>query len=96
MNPLQEYPAIRQWCYRIMWINLLTLGATQAGYAVAEQASPGWLKVALGVLAYVSVATNYTADRNVTPTTPAGNAPAPRVIPGTILPDVNLTRKDTP
>lgn len=62
---------MRQWVYRTFWVVGVLLGATQAGYAVAEAASPAWVKIALGVLAYVSVATNYTADRNVAQASPA-------------------------
>lgn len=69
MNPLQEYPNLRRWCYRSLWGSGVFLGAVQAGYAVAEHPSPSWVKIALGVLAYVSVASNYTADRNVFPST---------------------------
>lgn len=65
-TPLEEYPQVRQWAYRAFWVIGLALGAVQIWYATAGGEQPDWLLPALAVLAYVSVATNYTADRNVT------------------------------
>jgi len=67
-NPLEEYPQARQWAYRAFWIIGLALGAVQIWYATAGGDLPDWLLPALAVLAYISVATNYTADRNVNTT----------------------------
>jgi hypothetical protein len=78
VNPLQEYPAVRQWAYRIVWVVGLVLGAIQVYMVTVEADQPTWLTGALGVLAYVSVATNFTADRNVAKTTVAETPPEDR------------------
>lgn len=70
-NPLEEYPVLRQWAYRVVWFVGLVLGGVQIWFATTGTPAPDWLLPALAVLAYVSIATNYTADRNVAPTTPA-------------------------
>ena len=64
-NPLQEYPVVRQWAYRFVWFTGLVLGGIQVWYGTTQSLQPTWLLPALAVLAYVSVATNYTADMNV-------------------------------
>jgi hypothetical protein len=78
VNPLQEFPAVRQWAYRVVWVVGLILGAIQVYMVTVEQDQPTWLTGALGVLAYVSVATNFTADRNVAKTTVAETPPEDR------------------
>ena len=78
MNPLQEYPAVRQWAYRIVWVVGLVLGAIQVYIVTVDRSQPEWLTGALAVLAYVSVATNFTADRNVAKTTVAETPPEDR------------------
>lgn len=65
-NPLEQYPAIRQWAYRAFWVAGLVLGSIQVYCMTVEQPTPTWFKGAIGVLGYLSIATNYTADRNVT------------------------------
>lgn len=65
MNPLQEYPVIRQWAYRAVWFVGVVLGGIQIWYATTDAPTPSWVQPALAVLAYVGVATNYTADKNV-------------------------------
>lgn len=66
MNPLEEYPVLRRWAYRAVWVVGLILGATQVAFAtIGDGAQPEWLLAALAVLGYVSIATNYTADKNV-------------------------------
>ena len=64
MNPLEEYPAIRRWVYRVFWIAGVAIGATQVVYLTIGQDQPVWLTAAVAVLAYLSIATNYQADRN--------------------------------
>lgn len=66
MNPLNDYPQVRQWMYRAFWIIGVVLGVIQAYCSAVDISTPVWYKGALAVLAYVSIATNYTADRNVT------------------------------
>jgi hypothetical protein len=78
MNPLQEFPAVRQWAYRAVWVVGLALGAVQVYMVTIGNDQPEWLTGALAVLAYVSVATNFTADRNVSPTTVAETPPEDR------------------
>lgn len=82
MNPLQEYPAVRRWAYRAVWVVGLVLGAIQAYLLTVGAESPDWLLGAVAVLGYVSIATNYTADRNVSPTTVAETPPADRGFEG--------------
>jgi hypothetical protein len=65
MNPLKEYPQVRQWAYRVVWGVGLLLGAIQIYTVTVGEGVPAWVTGALAVLAYVSVATNYTADVNV-------------------------------
>jgi hypothetical protein len=82
MTPLQEYPTVRQWAYRVVWGVGLVLGAIQVFVVTTGGEQPGWLNGALAVLAYVSVATSFTADRNVAPTTRAETPPEDRGIVG--------------
>lgn len=82
MTPLQEYPAVRQWAYRVLWIVGLVLGAIQVYILTVGGDSPPWLLGAVAVLGYLSIATNYTADRNVAKTTAAETPPADRGIVG--------------
>lgn len=82
MTPLQEYPTIRQWAYRVFWGVGLVLGAIQVYILTTGGDSPSWLLGAVGVLGYVSIATNYTADRNVAKTTEAETPPEDRGIVG--------------
>ena len=81
---------VRQWVYRAFWVVGLCLGAVQIYTVTVGDDAPDWVIGALAVLAYLSVATNYTADRNVTtkqeepmaPLTPVPNAPeTPAEIP---------------
>lgn len=75
MNPLAESPRIRKIVYRIMWIIGVALGSIQTWYlTVSSEATPPWLKGAFAVYGFVSIATNFTADRNVTQNTPAQGA----------------------
>lgn len=76
-NPLEEYPALRQWAYRLVWFVGLVLGGIQIWFATTNTEAPAWLLPALAVLGYVSIATNYTADRNVAPKVPPGEGPPP-------------------
>jgi hypothetical protein len=71
MNPLEQFPQVRQWAYRAFWVVGIILGGIQAFCAATDANAPTWVGGALAVLAYVSIATNYTADRNVSPTTTA-------------------------
>lgn len=73
-NPLEEFPKLRRYLYRLLWIAGIITGLWQAAStAVPELSSPTSTKIVAGVLAviaYLSVVSNYTADRNV------GQAPA--------------------
>lgn len=75
-NPLQEFPAVRRWMYRGLWMAGAAIGLWQAvSSAVPDLSTPLTTKVTAGLLAvvaYLSVLSNFTADRNVTlPPTPA-------------------------
>lgn len=67
MTPLQEYPRVRQWLYRALWGSGVLLGSVQVWCLATSTTSPSWLAGSFAVLGYVSIATNYTADRNVKP-----------------------------
>jgi hypothetical protein len=62
-----------------VWVVGLVLGAITV-YTTTTEANdtPGWLVAASAVLGYISIATNYTADRNVAPTTLAETPPEDR------------------
>lgn len=78
-TPLEQYPHIRQWAYRLLWIVGLAMGALQVWFTTTPaDDQPSWILPALAVLAYVSIATNYTADRNVSPTTVEQTPPEDR------------------
>lgn len=64
-NPLESFPVVRQWAYRVYWLVGIAVTATQVGYVTATGTSPSWITVALAVLAYVGIALGFQADRNV-------------------------------
>lgn len=67
-NPLLEFPEVRKWLYRVLWIAGAAVGLFQAVLAAVGMDSPTVQKViagALAAIAYLSVLSNYTADRNV-------------------------------
>jgi uncharacterized membrane protein YeiB len=69
-NPLQEFPEVRRWLYRVLWVAGALVGLWQAvSIAVPDLSTPTSTKVvagALAAIAYLSVVSNFTADRNVT------------------------------
>jgi hypothetical protein len=67
-NPLLEFPVIRQWLYRVLWIAGAAVGLTQAVLSATDTHNDTINKVIAGLLAaiaYLSILSNYTADRNV-------------------------------
>lgn len=55
----------RQQVYAVFAVVGVILGATQVGYAAAEQSQPVWLTVALAVFGFLSGAVGYVAASNV-------------------------------
>ena len=66
-------PKARAVCYLIFSCLGLGLGATQVGYAAANQGQPTWLTVALAVYAFLGVGLGFTAASNTQ------TAPSPTV-----------------
>lgn len=69
-NPLLEYPVVRKWLYRVLWVAGAVVGLTQAVLSATDTHSATINTViagALAAIAYLSVLSNYTADRNVAP-----------------------------
>lgn len=54
----------RKVVYAVYALAGVALGGLQVGYQVAETGQPTWLKVAVGVFAYVGVAIGATAASN--------------------------------
>lgn len=71
MNPLEEFPEVRKWVYRVYWLTIVIVGACQIGWVTATGETPVWILVALAILAYIGGITNFQADRN-TSTSPPG------------------------
>lgn len=69
MNLLTQIPApIRKLIYSGYALAILIVGSIQAAYESMEDTqTPGWLKIALAVLAYLGVPLGLTAASNVSP-----------------------------
>jgi hypothetical protein len=78
VNPLEEFPNIRKWVYRVYWIVGVIVTAIQIGFVAATGSSPLWAGVTIAVLAYIGFALGFQADVN-TPKRPSPPAivPAP-------------------
>lgn len=73
MNPLNEYPRIRKAVYAVQWVVSGVLGATGVALlAIDPHNIPLWYTIATGVVAFATVYTGVTANRNVTGNDPAG------------------------
>lgn len=67
MNPLAYLPGLRKQIYSVFWALGILIGAVQVGYASTDNGTPGFLKVALAVYAFLGGAVGYTASQNVDP-----------------------------
>jgi hypothetical protein len=65
-TPLEEFPNIRKWTFRVMWIAVVLVGALQIGWQAQTGSTPSWIITALAVLGYLGGAIGFTADRNLT------------------------------
>lgn len=61
---LTEYPNARKALYTIYTVLGLALGATQVGFAAADNGTPDWLKVTLAVFAFLGAGLGFTAATN--------------------------------
>jgi hypothetical protein len=64
-NPLAYLPGLRKQIYSVFWAVGILIGAIQVGYASTDNGTPGFLKVALAVYAFLGGAVGYTASQNV-------------------------------
>lgn len=63
MNPLDQYPAIRQKLYLVQWLVNLVLGALGV-VLVALSESPVWFVITSAVFNFVWTYTGLTAQKN--------------------------------